>query len=496
MEKFEQIINMITGYIWSTPLIALCLIVGLLYTILLKGFQLTKIKEMVQLLGNDGSKNSNEGPSSFQSFCLSVGTRVGTGNILGVISAIAVGGPGAVFWMWMLGILGAATSFAEHSVAQLYKQKFGGFYRGGTAFFIRYGIGGSFGAALSVFFAFLGYLSTGVLGALQPGACADALNNGFNIPKPVCAVIVSVLVFVVLYGGIKQMGFISEKVVPVMSVLYLLMAVIVIVMNITKLPGVLAMIVTSAFGANSVYGGILGSAINMGVKRGVYSSEAGQGTSTPHSAPADVSHPAKQGLVQALSVYVVTILICSASAFMILLPGTYNVEDGMGGFIYQGLPGVSAGIAYAQAAANSVIPGFGRYFMASALFLFAFTTAIGQYNIAETNAANIYPKFASDKKLQLVLKLIYMVPCMLGGLLNIGAVWGLSDIGMGLNAWITLLTLLYFIPVTKILFNDYYSQKKEGKDPIFRPSKYGIKNAELWEEIADEYEAKAKMQTK
>ncbi|MBR0596435.1 alanine/glycine:cation symporter family protein [Sinanaerobacter chloroacetimidivorans] len=492
MDALVNVTGRLTGIIWSTPLIVLCLLVGLVYTVVLKGFQITKIKEMIGLLGGENKQETKEGLSSFQSFCLSVGTRVGTGNILGVISAIATGGPGAVFWMWILGILGAATSFAEHSIAQLYKRRIDGIYRGGTAFFIRYGIGGAFGAALSVAFAFLGYLSTGVLGALQPGACTDALHSGFDIPRPISAVIVAILVFAVLYGGIRQIGFISEKIVPIMSVLYLLIAIVIVIANITKLPGVLATIVTSAFGTNAVFGGIVGTAINMGVKRGVYSSEAGQGTSTPHSATADVSHPAKQGLVQALSVYVVTILICSASAFMILLPGTYNVEGTAGAMIYEGLPGIEAGITYAQAAADTVIPGFGKYFMATALFLFAFTTAIGQYNIAETNAANIYKGFAEKKSLQLLLKLIYMVPCVIGGLLNISAVWGLSDIGMGLNAWVTLLTLLYFVPTTLIIFKDYYEQKAQGIDPVFRPSRYGIKNAELWEEIADEYEAKRK----
>lgn len=490
-DAFMNVANTLNGWIWAPPMIGLCLLVGIIYTIVLKDFQITKLPEMIRQLGGDSRKASEKGLSAFQSFCMSVAARVGTGNILGVTSAIATGGPGAVFWMWILAIVGAGTSFAEHSITQLYKTRLGGNYRGGAAFYIRTGIGGAFGAFLGGLFAVLGYLSTGILGALQPGAAADALVTGFGIPRLVATIIILTLLFIVLCGGIKGIGAFCEKIVPPMSVLYILVALIIIVMNITRLPAVIVSIFTSAFGTDALFGGIVGSAISMGIKRGVYSSEAGQGTSTPHSATADTSHPAKQGLLQALSVYVDTILICSATAFMLLLSGQYNVYDAAGTAIYEGLPGMAAGVGYCQAAADTILPGFGRIFMALALLVFAFTTSITQYNLAESNAAALHPGFAENKVMSMILKLIYIcVPCFMGCMLDLDAVWGLSDLGMGLNAWLTLLTLLFFIPTTIKIYKDYFQQKAEGKDPVFRPSRCGIKNAELWEEIADEYEGK------
>ncbi|MDO5142612.1 MAG: alanine:cation symporter family protein [Eubacteriales bacterium] len=399
--------------------------------------------------------------------------------------------------MWILAIVGAGTSFAEHSITQLYKTRLGGSYRGGAAFYIRTGIGGATGAFLGGLFAVLGYLSTGVLGALQPGAAADALVNGFGVPRIVATIVILAGLFVVLCGGIKGIGSFCEKIVPPMAVSYIVVALIIIVMNLGALPGVLATIVTSAFGKNAVFGGIVGSAISMGIKRGVYSSEAGQGTSTPHSATADTSHPAKQGLLQALSVYVDTILICTATAFMLLLSGQYNVYDAAGVAIYEALPGVEAGVGFGQAAADTIFPGFGRIFMASALLVFAFTTSITQYNLAESNAAALHRGFAENKWMSMALKLIYIfVPRYMGCMLDLDAVWSLSDLGMGLNAWLTLLTLLYFIPTTIKIYKDYFHQLAAGKDPVFRPSRCGIRNAELWEEIAGEYEAVAKTEQK
>ena len=484
----RTITDFLNGIIWSDTMTYLCLITGIIFTFALKGVQATKIKDMVKLsFVNDKSKT---GISSFQAFVVAVAGRVGTGNIVGVATAICFGGPGAIFWMWVLAFLGAATSCAECALAQLYKQKIGGQYVGGPAYSIRYGLNSKWLAAI---FAVCGFFGNLVFHpSLQANAIADAVNNAFGINEIVTTCIVCLLLALIVFGGVNRIASVCEKAVPVMSVGYILMAIILVIFNIEKVPSVFSMIFTSAFGANAVFGGMLGSAIAWGVKRGVYSSEAGMGTASQAAAAADVSHPAKQGLVQAFSIYIDTLFVCTATALMMLITGMYNVQnEATGEFLYNALPGMEAGSGFIQSAMDSFIPSFGSAFVAIALFLFAFTTLMSCYIIGESNILFLFPKLGDSKLGMGLIRALFLVCAFIGCVVPSQMAWDWADIGLGSCTWLTVISCLLLIKPSVKLCRDYCEQKKQGLDPIFRPSKVGIKNADLWEEIADEYEKRA-----
>ncbi len=487
METALKAMDYIMGLIWNPFMVWSCLIVGLLYTVVMKGFQLFYIKDMFTLLTGDNNKKSKNGMSSFEAFTLSISGRVGTGNVVGVATAIAYGGPGAIFWMWMLAILGAATTFAENSLAQVYKEKVGGLYRGGGAYYIEKGLKCKW---LAIIFAFLGFFQTGVFTGIQPQTMAESIHHAYGIPKEIFAIALVIVLALIIFGGIRRIASIASKLAPFMAISYLLLAFVIIAYNFSELPSVFGTIFSSAFGFNSVFGGILGSAITMGVKRGVYSSEAGMGTSSQHGATADVSHPAKQGLVQSFSVYIDTLGVCTATALMLIITGMYNVYDADGSLIYSGLSNVSAGSGYAQAAVEQLLPSIGAKLVGTFLAIFAFTTILAAFNIAETNLIYLYKGYANNKLAQIIFKTWYLVPMYLGCVISADVAWSIADIGVGLQVWVTLLSLVLLTPKVKIIWDDYVAQKKQGKDPIFRPSQLNIENAELWESIADEYEGK------
>lgn len=485
-----KITDFLNGIIWSDWMTYLCLLTGFVFTIALFGEQL-KLKEMWSLLFH--TKSSSEGISGFQAFTMAVGGRVGTGNIVGVATAIAYGGPGAMFWMWLLALLGAATTFAECSLSQLYKKKIDGIYRGGPAYYIRYGLRSPWLAAIFAAAAFIGNA------ILHPGLQADAIstavNNAFGLNKLITGIIIVVLLALIIFGGVRRIGNVASKVVPVMAGIYILASLVLLVVNAKAIPACFSLIFTSAFGANSVFGGILGSAIAWGVKRGFYSSEAGMGTASQAAANADVSHPAKQGLVQSFSVYIDTIFVCTATGLMMLITGMYNVEDGAGGYLYEGLHGVEVGVGYVQAALDTLLPHFGSIFVAIALFFFAFTTLLAAYNIGETNFLYLFGKSKYQKAALTVVRILFLAVTFLGSMVPATLAWAWADIGLGSAAWITMIGALCLVPVARKLYRDYWDQKKQGLDPIFRPSRVGIKNAELWEEIADRYEAEMEATT-
>ncbi len=485
MEALTKVFNFIDGILWSSPLIWICVAVGLLYTISLKGFQVRYFKQMCK--GVFERKSGSESNSSFEAFALTVAGRVGTGNIVGVATAIAAGGPGAVFWMWVLAFLGAATSFSENTLAQVYKERVNGMYRGGTSFFCKKGLGvGWFGWL----FAFCSLLNCGILHTTQPNSIADAVNNAFGVPHWIVGMAMVIVTAVIISGGLKRIIQFVSKVVPVMCFVYLGITLIVLVLNITKIPAMFALIFGSAFGKNAVFGGMVGSAVSFGIKRGVYSSEAGMGTTPQAAAVAGVSHPAKVGLTQALSVYVDTLVVCTATALMILVTGAYNVTAPDGTMLYEGIQGVSAGVGYTQGALESVFPGFGMPFIAIMLILFSFTTLIGCFNIAESSMIYMFKGFSTSKLAQNMFKVWFLIPIFVGCISSTEFAWLCADISSGASCWVTLFSVLLLFPVVNKVWKDYETQYRTGKDPIFRPGSCGIKNAELWEEIADEYENK------
>ncbi|WKA59373.1 alanine/glycine:cation symporter family protein [Planococcus shenhongbingii] len=480
----ENFVDWMNGIVWSSALVYLFLIVGLFYTIATRFLQIRLLKDMVKLVFK-GDK-SKAGVSSFQAFSMSLGSRVGTGNIAGVATAIAFGGPGAVFWMWVMAILGGATSFIEITLTQVYKRKVNGEYRGGTPYYIEKGLKAKW---FAVVFAAITLIVMGVLWpGLQANTIAIAMENAFGIEPYITGIMVVAILGVIIFGGVKRIAKAAEIIVPIMAFIYVLMAVIILVLNITELPEVISLIISSAFGANAAFGGIVGSAISWGVQRGAFSNAAGIGSETFDAGAAEVSHPAKQGLVQSFSVYIDTILICSATAFMILLTGMYNVQPEGGAPIVNNL-GDAEPSAYTQLAVESVIPGFGAAFLAIALFFFCFTTAMSYYYKAETCLVFISRNPKADLTWpKHVLKVVLLAMTFYGSVASAKFAWALGDLGMGSMAWLNFVAILLLTkPALKVL-RDYEKQKKEGKDPVFDPLKLGFKDADFWVKEYDESE--------
>ncbi len=482
----ENVVNAINSVIWSNWLIVLCLGTGLYFSFRTRFLQIRHIKEMVALLVK--GEKSEQGISSFQALCTALAGRIGTGNIAGVATAIAMGGPGALFWMWAIAFLGAGSAFVESTLAQIYKEVDDGQYRGGPAYYIEKCMGLKWYACL---FAVATVLATGIfLPGVQSNSIAIGIENAFGIDTWVSGILLVVLLGLIIFGGIKRISSAAELIVPFMGAAYIIMALVIIAFNIEKLPDVLSLIFKSAFGGEQAFAGILGSTIAWGVKRGVYSNEAGQGTGPQAAAAAEVSHPAKQGFVQAFSVYVDTLFVCSATGFMILITGSYNVLGNGGKAIVENLPGVEFGPAFTQTAVDTLVPGFGSSFVAVALFFFAFTTLMAYYYIAEVNLAYLYKKIlkgkeGSKKFVILGLKCVLLMATYYGCIKTATLAWALGDIGVGLMAWLNIIAILIIAKPALIALKDYEEQQKNKiprENINFDPIKLGIKNADFWVE--------------
>jgi alanine or glycine:cation symporter, AGCS family len=471
----KDVVDLINGLVWSQGLIVFCLGAGLYFSIRTRFLQVRHVGRMVRLLFH--SKASATGVSTFQAFSMAVSGRVGTGNIAGVATAIAYGGPGAVFWMWAIAFVGAGSAFVEAALAQIYKQRVGGQYRGGPAYYIEHGLGLRW---YGVVFAAVTILACGfLLPGVQANGIASSMQNAFGLPFWVSGAAVAGLLALIVFGGVKRIGRTAEALVPFMALGYLLMAVVVIVVHLDRVPGVFALIFRSAFGAEAAFGGVLGLAIQWGVKRGIYSNEAGQGTAPMAAAAAESRHPAEQGLVQAFSIYVDTWLVCSATALMILLTGAYNVIDPAGGFLVEKLPGVAMGPGFTQAAVDSVLPGYGAGFVAMALFLFAFTTLMAYYYYAETSLAYLASRFAAGWSLQ-VMRLAFVGIAFFGAVRHADLAWALGDIGVGLMAWLNLVAIVLLTKPALACLRDYEQQLRAGKEPTYVARNSGVTTATEW----------------
>lgn len=491
MAFLDQLTTDIYNFIWAIPLIILALGTGLYFSLRMKFPQIRLFKDMVRfLLGKDkkkGDKTSKEGMSSFQSFALALGGRVGVGNISGVATAICFGGPGSVFWMWLIAFIGAGTAFAESALAQAYKSKIDGEYKGGPAYYIEKGTGIK---AFALIFAFAAVLANCFTGpTIQSFNFAEAANNAFGLNPWICGGCLAVLFCLVAFGGSKRLGRFSELVVPVMAIAYIVLALVILGINFRRIPEMFGLIFSCAFNMNAFYGAIWGSAVMWGVKRGIYSNEAGYGSGAHAAAAAEVSHPAKQGLAQSFSVYVDTLFVCTATAIMILSTGMYNVtNEKTGESLVEALPGVSAGTGYTQAAIDSVFPGFGSAFIAIAVFFFAFTTLLSFALYTDTNASYIM-KNKSEKARNIVVNILRVIIALIilfGATRSSTAAWNLADIGIGIMCWINFVALLVLSMQVIRIMKDYERQKKLGLDPVFEPEDCGIKNADLWKEIVKE----------
>lgn len=472
----EQAVTWLNDLIWSKALIYLCLGTGLFYTIATRLLQIRHIKDMIVLMF-DG-KSSDAGVSSFQALSMALSGRVGTGNIAGVATAIAFGGPGAIFWMWVMAFLGSASGFIEATLGQVYKTKHNGQFRGGPAYYIEKGLKAKWYAVL---FAVVTVIATGfLLPGVQANSIASGMENAFGINPWVTGIILALILGAIIFGGVKRIANVAQIVVPFMALGYILVALLIVFLNISELPAMISLIFKSAFGTEAAFGGILGSAIMWGVKRGIYSNEAGQGTAPHAAAAAEVSHPAKQGIVQAFSVYVDTLFVCSATAFMILITGMYNVTPEGAAPIVNSLGDVEPGPIYTQLAVESVLPGFGSPFIAVALLFFAFTTIMAYYYMAETNLTYLNGKVRRVWT-EYALKLLMMVMVVYGSVKSAELAWTLGDIGVGSMAWLNVIAILLLTKPALRVLRDYEEQKLEGKDPMFDPVKAGVKYADFWE---------------
>ena len=486
--------------IWSNALIFLLLIVGTYFSLRMRFFQLRLIKDMFRQMLS--SSKSSAGVSSFQALTVSLSGRVGTGNIAGVATAIFIGGPGAVFWMWLVAFLGSGSAFVESTLGQIYKRKEKGEYRGGPAFYIEKGFKNKFiGKWYAIIFAISTILACGILlPGVQSNSIASTVKSAFAINTTWTGIVLAVLLGLIIIGGIKTIANTTQYVVPFMAIAYILVALIIMAMNYEKIPGIFSLIISSAFGLNATFAGIVGAMISIGVKRGVYSNEAGQGTGAHPAAAAEVSHPAKQGLVQAFSVYIDTLFVCSATAFMILVTGMYNVKGPEQGqllvdngvyYMQDGVKQVEGSAIYTQAAIDKAFTagqqtfhpdyvGTGSYFVAIALFFFAFTTLIAYYYIAETNVAFL-AKRKRGTLFMFLLKLGIMASVFFGCVRTATVAWDLGDMGVGIMAWLNVIAIIILQRPALLAMKDYEKQKKAGKDPVFDPVALGIKNAEFWE---------------
>ena len=471
-------VNLLNSLIWSPVLIALCLGAGLYFSIITKFLQVRHLKDMVFYLFRGGS--SAQGVSSFQAFALAVSGRVGTGNIAGVATAIAMGGPGAIFWMWVIAFLGAGSAYAEAALAQLFKEKVDGQYRGGPAYYIERGLGWKWYA---VIFSVCTIIGTGLcLPGIQSNSIGVALDQAFQIDPVISGGVIAVGLGLIIFGGVKRIGLAAQMLVPVMAGGYILLAMAVVLANLPKIPAVMELILLNAFALDSAFGGMLGMAISWGVKRGIYSNEAGQGTAPMAAAAAEVKHPATQGLVQAFSVYFDTWFVCTATAFMILVTGSYNVKNPEGGFHVEGLPGVEEGPQFTQAAVDSLVPGFGSAFVAIALFFFAFTTLMAYYFYTENNVAYLIKNDSPARKIVFtVIKVIFLAVVVFGTVKGASLAWALGDIGVGLMAWVNIIAILLLSPIAVRCLKDYESKRKQGLDPEFKSEDIGVKRASFWE---------------
>ena len=461
------IIDFLNDIFWGYVLIYGLLAVGVFFTFRLGFLQIRHFSEILRSITHSREHDAG-GITPFQALCTSLASRVGTGNLAGVAVAIALGGPGAIFWMWVVAVLGMATAYAESTLAQLYKVRghsADGLYRGGPAFYISKGLKAPWLAAL---FSLCLILAFGlVFNAVQANSIADAMEGAFGVPKLGVGVVVAVLAGIVIFGGIRKIASVAQVVVPIMAALYLLMALVILVMHITEVPAALALIIKSAFGFEQAFGGVAGAMLN-GIKRGLFSNEAGMGSAPNIAAVATPQphHPSSQGFVQALGVFIDTLLICTATAVVILLSGVFTPGSEL------------TGIALTQAAVESQIGVFGRYFIAIAIFFFAFTSIIGNYSYAENALA--YLKLDNLAGIT-ALRCGVLAMVLWGAWEAVTTVFNAADAAMGLMATINLIAIVLLSKLVAKLTRDYFAQKAAGRRPEF--------NADDYPELADQIDA-------
>lgn len=462
MDILDSIVASANDFLWSYVLIVMLVGLGVYFSFATKFVQLRLLGEMFRLMGEGvGEKAKKHHVSSFQAFCISTASRVGVGNIAGIAIAIVSGGPGAIFWMWVIAMIGSASGFVESTLAQIYKVKTnGGGYRGGPAYYIKNALGSPKWAA---FFAVLISVTFGLIfNSVQANTITVALSASYGIDRMAMGGALAVLTAAVIFGGVTRIAKVTEWIVPIMAGLYILTAFYITIVNISLLPGVLYDIVSSAFSLDAAFGGGIGAAMMTGIKRGLFSNEAGMGSVPNAAATADVSHPVKQGLVQAMGVFVDTMLVCTSSAFIVLLAGGYKTS---------GL----TGIELAQASLALHLGSWAPSLLALFILLFAFSSIVGNYYYGESNIGF----FNSNPAYLLAFRVAVVVMVAFGSVAKISLVWDLADLFMAFMAITNLVAIALLSKFAFLALKDYTRQKEQGvKDPVFRadvlPSQTGV----------------------
>lgn len=479
-----ELLLTISNWVW-TPMAYFALALGLYFTWLTRGVQFRRLPDMIKQLR--ASKAEDGGLSSFQTLALTLSSRVGVGSIAGVATAIAAGGPGALLWMAITGLLCSTAAYAEAVLAQVYKRRILGEDRGGMPYYVKYGLKAPRLAVALALITLVGYGF--IFPGIQANNIASSFKLAFGIEAWVTGIAITALLALVILGGTKRIVNVVQAIVPFMAIGYMLLGIVVVVMNITEVPRAIWLIISSGFGIDSVFGGMIGYAVAWGVRRAIFASATGLGEGTFAAAAARATHPGKQGIIQAFSIYIDVLLVCMTTGLMIILTDSYHVIDQIrGGYIVDNVPGMIAGPNFVQNAIDVTITGFGPMFVAVAVFLFAFTSQIFFFYVASTNLVFLLGE-KTNAWWEGLLKVGALAISYTGAIVTADLMWAIGDIGYGLIAWVNLISVLILTPIVRKVVRDYDRQRALGIDPMFHPKELGITGAKWWDENTFEKEA-------
>ncbi len=464
----NHILTEINNFLYTYPLLFLLVGTGIWFSLRTRLVQVRFLREAFRVLGEKAEEEEGKKQvSSFQALMISTASRVGTGNIAGIATAIAAGGAGAVFWMWLMAVIGGASAFVESTLAQVYKTKDGKDFRGGPSYYMERALGRRWlGVLFSVLLIICFAYGFNGLQSFNMSSSLEYYIPGYShtVYPVLVGAVLAAATGLVIFGGVHRIGFITSVIVPIMAGGYLLMGLFTVVTRITELPHVFSMIFSQAFDLQAFAGGMAGSAVVIGIKRGLFSNEAGMGSAPNAAASASVSHPAKQGLVQVISVFIDTLLICSATAMMLLLSGV------------EGVSGKLDGIPFVQQAISANVGSWGIHFITLSIFAFAFSSLVGNYYYAESNILFI----KNNKKLLFVFRITCLLAVFLGAQADFSMMWNIADITMGFMASVNIIAILLLGNIAVRVLKDYEKQRKEGKNPVFKAEEAGIENTECW----------------
>lgn len=464
----NHILTEINNFLYTYPLLFLLVGTGIWFSLRTRLVQVRFLREAFRVLGEKAEEEDGKKQvSSFQALMISTASRVGTGNIAGIATAIAAGGAGAVFWMWLMAVIGGASAFVESTLAQVYKTKDGKDFRGGPSYYMERALGRRWlGVLFSVLLIICFAYGFNGLQSFNMSSSLEYYIPGYShtVYPVLVGAVLAAATGLVIFGGVHRIGFITSVIVPIMAGGYLLMGLFTVVTRITELPHVFSMIFSQAFDLQAFAGGMAGSAVVIGIKRGLFSNEAGMGSAPNAAASASVSHPAKQGLVQVISVFIDTLLICSATAMMLLLSGV------------EGVSGKLDGIPFVQQAISANVGSWGIHFITLSIFAFAFSSLVGNYYYAESNILFI----KNNKKMLFVFRITCLLAVFLGAQADFSMMWNIADITMGFMASVNIIAILLLGNIAVKVLKDYEKQRKEGKNPVFKAKEAGIENTECW----------------